>query len=69
MDPNIPFSIAIGALFTGLVYGFFTVRGSGIAEHPYVDAHGSAPGAERPSSASGRDAHAPPVRDWSRGTR
>ena len=55
-------------LLIGVVYGYYTVGGSGIAEHPYHDVHGGAPGAFAPASVSGRD-ETIAVRNWSRGTR
>lgn len=55
-------------LFVGVVYGYYTVEGSGIAEHPYRDVHGSAPGAFAPASVYGRD-ETIVMRNWSRGTR
>ena len=68
MDPNVAFAIVIFALFVGVVYGYYTVRGSGIAETPYGKVYGGAPGAYGPASASGKD-QLVTVRDWSRGTR
>jgi hypothetical protein len=44
------------------------VAGSGIAEHPYRDVHGGAPGAFAPASAFGRD-QSISISNWSRGTR
>lgn len=38
----------------GVIYGFFTVGGSGIEHHPH-DGSDGAPGAKGPSEASGRD--------------
>jgi hypothetical protein len=55
-------------LLVGVIYGYYTVNGSGIAEHPYGDRHGGAPGAFAPASASGRD-ETVVMRNWSRGTR
>jgi hypothetical protein len=55
-------------LFIGVVYGYYTVDGSGIAEHPYRNVYGGAPGAFSPASASGKDELAS-MRNWSRGTR
>lgn len=60
--------IVIVALFVGVVYGYYTVSGSGIAERPYGKIYGGAPGAFGPGSASGRDDRVS-MRDWSRGTR
>jgi len=55
-------------MFVGVVYGYYTVSGSGIAEHPFGKIYGGAPGAHGPASASGRD-ESVSMRDWSRGTR
>ena len=55
-------------MLVGVIYGYYTVDGSGIAEHPYHDLHGGAPGAFAPASASGRD-ETVVMRNWSRGTR
>ena len=32
-------------VLVGVIYGYYTVEGSGIAEHPYRNVHGGAPGA------------------------
>jgi hypothetical protein len=50
------------------VYGYYTAKGSGIAETPYGKIYSGAPGAGRKASASGRDDRVV-MRDWSRGTR
>jgi hypothetical protein len=55
-------------MLVGVVYGYYTVDGSGIAEHPYRNVYGGAPGAFSPASASGKDELAS-IRNWSRGTR
>ena len=55
-------------LFVAVVIGYYTVKGSGIAETPYNKVYGGAPGARGPASASGKDELAT-TRDWSRGTR
>ena len=55
-------------MLVGVVYGYYTVGGSGIAEHPYGDIYGGAPGAMAPGNAAGRD-QSVTIRDWSRGTR
>ena len=55
-------------MLIGVVYGYYTVEGSGIAEHPYHDVHGGAPGAFAPASVSGRD-ETISISNWSRGTR
>ena len=41
-------------MMLGVVYGFFTRGGSGIAEHP-TDGRGDAPNAQGPAEESGRD--------------
>ena len=45
--------ILCAVLFVGVVYGYYTVDGSGIAEPPYHDLHGGAPGAFAPASVIG----------------
>ena len=55
-------------LLVGVIYGYYTVDGSGIAEQPYHDIYDGARGAFSPASASGRDRTAL-VANWSRGTR
>jgi hypothetical protein len=55
-------------MLIGVVYGYYTVSGSGIAEHPFGKIYSGAPGAFGPASASGRD-ESVSMRDWSRGTR
>jgi hypothetical protein len=60
--------IFCAVMFVGVVYGYYTVGGSGIAEHPYRNAYSDAPGAFGPGSASGRDARVS-MGSWSRGTR
>jgi hypothetical protein len=60
--------IACIVMFVGVVYGYYTVSGSGIAEHPFGKIYSGAPGAHAPASASGRDERVS-MRDWSRGTR
>jgi hypothetical protein len=55
-------------MLAGVIYGYYTVDGSGIAEHPYHDLYDGAPGAFAPASASGRDRTAM-IANWSRGTR
>jgi hypothetical protein len=59
--------ILCGVMLVGLIYGYYTVDGSGIAEHPYHDVYGGAPGAFSPASASGRD-ESVAISNWSRGT-
>ena len=55
-------------MLAGVIYGYFTVDGSGIAETPYGKIYGGAPGAHLPASASGRDSGVS-ISDWTRGTR
>jgi hypothetical protein len=55
-------------MFAAVVYGYFTVDGSGISETPYGKVYGGAPGAYGPGSASGRDERVS-IQDWTRGTR
>jgi hypothetical protein len=55
-------------MFVGVVYGYYTVSGSGIAEHPHGKIYSGAPGAHGPASASGRD-ESVSMRNWSRGAR
>jgi hypothetical protein len=68
MDPNIALLLVIVALFIGVVYGYYTVKGSGISETPYDKVYGGAPGARGAASASGKD-DLVSLRNWSRGTR
>ena len=55
-------------MFAAVVYGYYTAKGSGIAETPYGKIYGGAPGAYGPGSASGRDERVS-MSDWTRGTR
>jgi hypothetical protein len=55
-------------ILVGVIYGYYTVSGSGIAEHPHGKIYSGAPGAKGPGSASGRDERVS-MRNWSRGTR
>jgi hypothetical protein len=55
-------------MLVGVIYGYYTVSGSGIAEHPHGKIYSGAPGAQGPGSASGRD-EGVSMRNWSRGTR
>ena len=55
-------------LLVGVIYGYYTVSGSGIAEHPYGSVYRGAPGACGPGDASGRDPRVS-MDTWSRGTR
>jgi hypothetical protein len=60
--------IASVVMLVGVIYGYFTLTGSGIAEHPFRDTHGGAPGAFAPASVFGRD-ESISISNWSRGTR
>jgi hypothetical protein len=60
--------LVIGLLFVGVVYGYYTVKGSGISETPYGKIYSGAPAAGRKASASGKDDRVV-LREWSRGTR
>jgi hypothetical protein len=55
--------------FFGIVYGYFTVKGSGITPRSYGKVYGGAPGAKNGGDASGRDAAFERISDWSRGTK
>ncbi len=55
-------------MLVGVIYGYYTTSGSGIAETPYGNVYGGAPGARGASSVSGRDERVR-MADWSRGTR
>jgi len=65
---NLEMAIFMVLMFIGVVYGYYTVRGSGIAETPYGKIYSGAPASGRKASASGRDERIV-MRDWSRGTR
>ena len=58
------FGIFIVVYLLAVVYGLYSRTGSGIAQRPYRDAYGDAPGAHIPSSL-GRDT----ARRLTRGTR
>jgi hypothetical protein len=56
-------------LFFGVVWGYYTIQGSGINARPFGDAYDAASGARGASAgASGRD-ELVSMRNWSRGTR
>jgi hypothetical protein len=55
-------------MFFSVVFGYYTVKGSGISETPYNKIYGGAPGARGPASVSGKDERVT-MRDWQRGTR
>jgi hypothetical protein len=65
---NLYLGIFMVLMFVGVVYGYFTVRGSGISETPYGKIYSGAPAAGRKASASGRDERVV-MREWSRGAR
>jgi hypothetical protein len=50
-----------------VIYGLYTIRGSGISHHPYGNIYSNAPGAWAPSETSGRDVSV--STRWTRGTR
>ncbi len=66
---NLEMLIFMVVMFFGVVYGYYTVKGSGISETPYNKVYGGAPGAGRKASCSGKDDRMDRVaqRDWSRG--
>jgi hypothetical protein len=68
-DGNLYMAIFLVLLFVGVVYGYYTVKGSGISETPYGKVYGGAPGAIGEASASGKDYRTGRIADWSRGTR
>ena len=55
-------------MLIGVIYGYYTVSGSGIAETPYGKIYGGAPGAHGRASASDRD-ESVSISNWTRGTR
>lgn len=55
--------------FFGIVFGYFTVKGSGITPRPYGKVYGGAPGARHGANVSGHDTSQERISDWSRGTR
>jgi hypothetical protein len=65
---NLYMAIFMVLMFIGVVYGYYTTRGSGISETPYGKIYSGAPAAGRKASASGHDDRVV-MRDWSRGTR
>jgi hypothetical protein len=52
--------------FASIIYGLYTVRGSGINQRPYAQRYGDAPGAEIPSVLSHDESAAT---RYTRGTR
>ena len=55
-------------MFFGVVFGFYTVRGSGITERPYQRSGSGAPAAKIPGSTSSKFERAR-LHNWSRGTK
>jgi hypothetical protein len=55
-------------MFWAVVYGWWTVKGSGIAERPYQRRYSDSPGAFGASTVFGRDDRVD-MNSWSRGTR
>jgi len=66
---NLYMGIFMVLMFIGVVYGYYTAKGSGISETPYGKVYSGAPGANGPASVSGKDQGAGRIADWSRGTR
>lgn len=54
----------------GIIYGYYTIRGSGISNTPYGSGkvYGGAPGAQHGDDPSGKDQLAS-QKNWSRGTK
>jgi hypothetical protein len=65
---NVTFATVVVVMFFGVVWTLFTRAGSGIAERPYFNQYGGAPGATGSGSVSGHDERIT-MRDWSRGAR
>jgi hypothetical protein len=62
------FALFLVIIFFGVVWALFTRTGSAIAERPYFNQYGGAPGATGAASTSGHDERVT-MRDWSRGAR
>ena len=60
--------VFMAIMFFGVVYGYYTIKGSGISQHPHGKVYSGAPGAKSPSNAWSRD-QSQRMSDWSRGTR
>jgi len=58
----------IVVLFFGVVYGYYTIAGSGISNSPYGKVYGGAPGASHGDDPSGKDSLASQT-NWTRGTK
>jgi hypothetical protein len=61
-------AIVLVLLFFGIAWTLFTRTGSAIAERPYFNQYGGAPGATGAGTAAGHDERVT-MRDWSRGAR
>jgi hypothetical protein len=55
-------------VLVGIIFGYYTIRGSGISNTPYGKVYGGAPGAKSGDNASGKDELAS-QKNWSRGTK
>lgn len=53
-DGSLIVLLVLVLILVGVIYGFYTREGSGIASHP-TDGSDDAPGAKGPSEASGKD--------------
>jgi hypothetical protein len=62
------FAAFLVVMFFGIAWTLFTKTGSAIAERPYFNQYGGAPGATGAGSATGHDERIT-TRDWSRGAR
>lgn len=77
LEVSLPLALAGGSwIFLGfelfmvlaVAYGYYTVGGSAISQHPYGNLYGGAPAARTPSELS--DHHVTTeIRNWTRGTR
>jgi len=65
-----PIIILAVFLFIAVVVGYYTVKGSGIAETPYNKVYSGAPGARGKANVSGKDdREGVDAKTWQRGTR
>jgi hypothetical protein len=55
-------------VLVGIIFGYYTIRGSGISNTPYGKVYGGAPAAKSGDDASGKDELAS-QKNWSRGTK
>jgi hypothetical protein len=65
---NGPLALFLIVMFFGVVWTLFSRAGSAIAERPYFNQYGGAPGATGAGSVSGHDERVS-MQDWSRGAR